>query len=47
MWFFRHLYQWDMPKVGDANIYPKISLKAFNRFYKTVNRHKGNACNAK
>lgn len=47
VWFFKHLYQWDMPKAGDSNIYPKISLKAFNRFYKTVHRHKGNTCNAK
>ena len=30
-----------------ANQFPKVSLKAFNRFYYTVNKRKGATCNAK
>jgi len=37
-WFFLHLYQWKMTRVQEANRYPKISLKAFNKFYYTVNQ---------
>ena len=44
-WFFIQLYQWNMAKVQEANNYPKISLAAFNRFYRIVNRRSGLTCN--
>ena len=47
VWFFKHLYQWNMIKVQEASKYPKISLRAFNRFYYTVNSRQGETCNAK
>lgn len=46
-WFFMHLYQWNMVKVQEANKYPKISLKAFNRFQATINKQTGVTCSAK
>lgn len=47
VWFFKHLYQWNVIKVQEANKYPKISLCAFNKFYYTVNARQGLTCNAK
>lgn len=46
-WFFKHLYQWEMTKAQEKNAYPKISLKAFNRFYATVQSRKGLRCSVK
>lgn len=37
IWFFMHLYHWNIIKVQEASKYPKISLKAFNKFYFLVN----------
>ena len=46
-WFLRHQYIWKKTKTLAALDYPKISLRAFNRFYLTVSRIKGERCNAK
>ena len=46
-WFFVHLFQWKMTRVNESLNYPKISLTAFNKFYKTVNSYQGETCNAK
>lgn len=36
-----------MTKAQEKNAYPKISLKAFNRFYATVQSRKGLRCSVK
>ena len=36
-----------MTRIQEKTAYPKISLKAFNRFYCTVNKKVGPTCNAK
>ena len=47
VWFFRHLYYWNVTKVQEMNRYPKISLRSFNKFLDTVNQYEGVTCNAK
>lgn len=36
-----------MVEAEENNDYPKVSLKAFNRFYHTVRQKEGQTCNAK
>ena len=36
-----------MVRVQDSIKYPKISLSAFNMFYKIVYKHKEDSCNTK
>ena len=46
-WFFVHIFQWRTNRVQEKSNFPKISLKAFNRFYYTINQKLGSSCNAK
>ena len=36
-----------MTKAQESTNYPKISLKAFNKFFRIVTQYKGDTCNAK
>ena len=46
-WFIKHSYKWNMQRVQEANAYPKISLRAFNKFYNMVDELPGEKYNAK
>ena len=46
-WCFCHLYMWKKTRTLNAMNYPKISLRAFNRFYLTVIQLQGEHCNGK
>ena len=46
-WFIIHLFQWKVTSSAGKSNFPKISLKAFNKFYSAVNNKSGKSCNAK
>ena len=46
IWFLVHAYKWNQAEDEAPNVFHRITLSAFNKFFGIVKGYKGDTCNA-